>query len=131
VLDGPVRLLRPGAVTRAQIESLVGPLAEAEADARRSPGRLTLHYAPNAPVRLKADGPKAGEVFLGFGPSHPDDGLNLSPKGDTREAAANLFAYLRAADRRQPLAIAVAPIPDDDLGEAINDRLSRAAGFVG
>ncbi len=131
VLDGPVRLLRPGAVTRAQIEALVGPLAEADGDAERSPGRLALHYAPNAPVRLRAEGAKAGEVFLGFGPSHADDGLNLSPVGDTREAAANLFAYLRAADRRRPVAIAVASIPDHELGEAINDRLNRAAGFVG
>ena len=131
VLDGSVRLLRPGGVTRAQIEALVGPLAEAEADARRSPGRLTLHYAPDAPVRLNAAGAAPGEAFLGFGPACADDGLNLSPAGDLREAAAHLFAYLRAADRAKPTGIAVAPIPDQGLGEAINDRLRRAAGFVG
>ncbi len=132
VLDGPPRLLRPGAVTRAQIEALIGPLAEAEADAARSPGRLTRHYAPNAPLRLDADSPRAGEAFLAFGPA--PDGLrvfNLSPNGDLAEAAAKLFAWLRAADATGPTAIAVAPIPEDGLGEAINDRLKRAAGYVG
>jgi len=131
VLDGPVRLLRPGGVTRAQIAAQVGPLADAEADAKRSPGRLTLHYAPDAPVRLNAAGAAPGEAFLGFGPACADDGLNLSPAGDLRQAATRLFAYLRAADRRRPTGIAVAPIPDEGLGEAINDRLRRAAGFVG
>jgi L-threonylcarbamoyladenylate synthase len=131
LLDGPARLLRPGGVTRAQIEALIGPLAEADDDARRSPGRLALHYAPKAPVRLNAQAARPDEVMLGFGPGFADDGFNLSPGGDTREAAANLFAYLRAADRRSPTAIAVAPIPQEGLGEAINDRLRRAAGFVG
>lgn len=130
VLDGPPRLLRPGAVTRGQIEALIGPLAEAEDDARRSPGRMALHYAPDAPVRLNADGPDPGEAFLAFGPAG-DQAFNLSPSGDLAEAAANLFAMLRAADRTRPAAIAVAPIPDEGLGEAINDRLNRAAGFVG
>jgi L-threonylcarbamoyladenylate synthase len=130
LLDAP-RLLRPGAVTRAQIEALIGPLSEAEADAKRSPGRLTRHYAPNLPLRLNAESPRADEVWLGFGP-RGGDGLNLSPEGDLTEAAANLFAYLRAADRLEgPAGIAVAPIPDTGLGEAINDRLRRAAGFVG
>ncbi|RYF93194.1 MAG: translation factor Sua5, partial [Caulobacteraceae bacterium] len=129
VLGGPPRLLRPGAVTRTQIEALIGPLAEAEADAKRSPGRMALHYAPDAPVRLNAAGPEAGEAFLAFGPS--DSPFNLSPARDLAEAAANLFAMLRAADRTGPLAIAVAPIPDSGLGEAINDRLKRAAGFIG
>ena len=129
LLDAP-RLLRPGAVTRAEIEAVIGPLAEADDDAKRSPGRLARHYAPNAPVRLDITEPRAGEAWLSFGP----DGRppwNLSPTGDLREAAANLFAYLRAADRSNPEGIAVAPIPRDGLGEAINDRLKRAAGFVG
>jgi len=129
LLDEP-RLLRPGAVTRAQIEAVVGPLAEADADAKRSPGRLTRHYAPNAPMRLEATAPAAGEAWLSFGPSGSGP-FNLSPTGDLAEAAANLFAYLRAADRTGPAGIAVAPIPDEGLGEAINDRLKRAAGFVG
>jgi L-threonylcarbamoyladenylate synthase len=132
VLDGPVRLLRPGAVTRAQLEAVVGPLAEADDDAKRSPGRLALHYAPDAPVRINADAPNAGEAFLAFGPWPEGEGVfNLSPTGDLAQAAANLFSYLRAADRTAPVSSAVAPIPDEGLGEAINDRLRRAAGFVG
>jgi L-threonylcarbamoyladenylate synthase len=134
LLDGPPRLLRPGAVTREQIEALIGPLAEAEAeaDARRSPGRLARHYAPNAPVRLGAAGPAPGEAFLAFGPAPVGPGVfNLSPSGDLARAAANLFAFLRAADAMAPAAIAVAAIPEHGLGEAINDRLRRAAGQVG
>lgn len=132
LLDGPPRLLRPGAVTRAQIEALIGPLAEAEADAARSPGRLTRHYAPTAPMRLDVDRPGADEAFLAFGPAPEGPRIfNLSPGRDLAEAAANLFAFLRAADAVQPSAIAVAPIPEDGLGEAINDRLRRAAGYIG
>jgi L-threonylcarbamoyladenylate synthase len=131
LLDKP-RLLRPGAVTRAEIEAVIGPLAEADADARRSPGRLARHYAPNLPLRLNAEEPRADEVWLGFGRWGGAGGFNLSPDGDLAEAAANLFAYLRAADRADGAkGIAVAPIPDTGLGEAINDRLRRAAGFVG
>jgi L-threonylcarbamoyladenylate synthase len=132
LLDGPARLLRPGAVTRSQIEALIGPLAEAEADARRSPGRLTRHYAPNAPLRLDADSPRPGEAYLAFGTAPAGDAVfDLSPTGDLREAAARLFSTLRAADALAPTAIAVAPIPEDGLGEAINDRLRRAAGYLG
>lgn len=132
LLDGPPRLLRPGAVTRAEIEALIGPLAEAEADAARSPGRLARHYAPDAPLRLGAEAPNPGEAFLAFGPA-PEGPLvfNLSPSKDLREAAAKLFSALRAANAAHPTAIAVAPIPDEGLGEAINDRLRRAAGHVG
>ncbi|MFC3068561.1 L-threonylcarbamoyladenylate synthase [Phenylobacterium soli] len=126
------RLLRPGAVTRAEIEAVIGPLAEAEADARRSPGRLARHYAPNLPVRLDAAAPEADEAYLAFGPSPAGARVfNLSPAGDLKEAAANLFGFLRAADRSGASGIAVAPIPHEGLGEAINDRLKRAAGFVG
>jgi L-threonylcarbamoyladenylate synthase len=132
LLEGPPRLLRPGAVIRAEIEALIGPLAEADEDAARSPGRLARHYAPEAPVRLDVTAPKPGEAWLAFGPAA--DGplvFNLSRSGDLREAAANLFSALRAADAARPTAIAVAPIPEDGLGEAINDRLRRAAGYVG
>ena len=129
LLDEP-RLLRPGSVTRAEFEALIGPLSEADADARRSPGRLARHYAPNLPLRLNVTEPRAGEVWLGFGP-HGAEAFNLSREGDLAEAAANLFAYLRAADRSGASGIGVAPIPDTGLGEAINDRLRRAAGFVG
>jgi L-threonylcarbamoyladenylate synthase len=132
VLDGQARLLRPGAVTRVQLQQIVGPLAEAEDDAKRSPGRLALHYAPDAPVRINAKAPAAGEAFLAFGPWPAGQGVfNLSPTGALSEAAANLFSFLRAADRTQPTAIAVAVIPEEGLGEAINDRLRRAAGFIG
>lgn len=131
LLDRP-RLLRPGAVTRAEIEAVIGPLADAEADARRSPGRLARHYAPDLPLRLEAEQPNAGEAFLAFGPAPTGPQVwNLSPSGDLAEAAANLFSYLRAADASGAQAIAVAPIPREGLGEAINDRLVRAAGFVG
>lgn len=132
VLDGPPRLLRPGAVTRAQLEAVVGPLAEAQDDAKRSPGRMALHYAPDAPVRINAAAPEPGEAFLAFGPWPDGEGVfNLSSTGDLAQAAANLFSFLRAADRTRPVGIAVAAIPHEGLGEAINDRLRRAAGFVG
>ena len=90
--------------------------------------RLALHYAPEAPVRINAEAPRDGEAFLAFGEPGP---FSLSPTGDLREAAANLFRMLREADRTNPAGIAVSPIPNDGLGEAINDRLKRAAGFVG
>lgn len=124
------RLLRPGSVTRAEIEALIGPLSEAEADAKRSPGRLARHYAPNLPLRLNVTEPRPEEVWLGFGHDGAEP-FNLSRDGDLAEAAANLFAYLRAADRSGASGIAVAPIPEAGLGEAINDRLRRAAGYVG
>jgi L-threonylcarbamoyladenylate synthase len=132
LLDGPPRLLRPGAIIREEIEAVIGPLADADADARRSPGRLARHYAPVAPLRLEAGAPRRGEAFLAFGRFAADAAIfNLSPAGDLAEAAANLFSHLRAADALAPTAIAVAPIPASGLGEAINDRLRRAAGHVG
>jgi L-threonylcarbamoyladenylate synthase len=132
LIDSRARLLRPGGIGREEIAALIGPVADAEADAHRSPGRLARHYAPNAPVRLEASAPLAGEAWLAFGsaPAGPET-WNLSSSGDLREAAANLFAYLRLADQSGCAAIAVAPIPETGLGEAINDRLRRAAGFVG
>lgn len=130
VLDGRVALLRPGAATRAEVEAVVGPLHEA-GEARRSPGRLALHYAPDAPVRIDAVSAGPGEILLGFGPGVGDPRWSLSPSGDLREAAAALFRLLREADRERPSAIVVAPIPREGLGEAIFDRLRRAAGHVG
>lgn len=130
VLDGRVTLLRPGAVTRAEIEALVGPV-DTGGEGHRSPGRLALHYAPDAPVRIEAAAARDGEILLGFGPGSGEARWSLSPTGDLREAAANLFRRLREADREHPVGIAVAPVPDQGLGEAINDRLRRAAGFVG
>lgn len=130
VLDGRVALLRPGSVTREEIEAVVGPL-ERGGEGHRSPGRLTVHYAPDAPVRIEVLEPREGELLLGFGPGVGDPRWSLSPTGDLREAAANLFRRFREADRAGVSAIAVSPIPDAGLGEAINDRLRRAAGFVG
>lgn len=130
VLDDRVALLRPGAVTRRQIEAVVGPLHES-GEGHRSPGRLTLHYAPDAPVRIEATEARPGEILLGFGPGVGDPRWSLSPSGDPQEAAANLFRLLRTADRENPAGIAVSPVPSEGLGEAINDRLRRAAGYVG
>ncbi|MGB6321375.1 MAG: Sua5 family C-terminal domain-containing protein, partial [Xanthobacteraceae bacterium] len=97
------------------------------------PGMLASHYAPRTPVRLDAESVKAGEALLAFGPAPARDAekavkaLNLSARGDVLEAAANLFSYLRLLDGAGATAIAAMPIPHDDLGEAINDRLRRAA----
>ncbi len=131
----PPTLLRPGGVTREDIEAEIGPVALSAAlpaggSARKSPGQLESHYAPSCPVRLQATAVTPGEALLAFGP-HPVAGatrsLNLSPSGDLAEAAANLFAHLRALDRPGVSAIAVMPIPETGLGLAINDRLRRAA----
>ncbi len=119
-------LLRPGGVTAEAIEAIVGPLASAGEGPLRSPGQLESHYAPALPVRLGAVEARPGEALLAFGPS-VSSARNLSPSGDLTEAAANLFAYLRALDRPEHSAIAVMPIPEEGLGRAINDRLRRAA----
>ena len=125
------RLLRPGSITRDQLEAVVGPLEADDAEGHRSPGRLSLHYAPDAPVRIEAEEARPGEILLGFGPGAGDPRWSLSLTGDLTEAAARLFRLLREADREHPTGIAVSPIPAAGLGEAINDRLRRAAGFVG
>ena len=121
-------LLRPGGVSLEELEEALGRKIEtAGAGATiASPGMLESHYAPGLPLRMEAAGAEAGEALLGFGPA-PDATLNLSQSGDLREAAANLFAMLRALDRPDFTAIAVMPIPETGLGRAINDRLRRAA----
>ena len=132
-VEGELVLLRPGAVTREAIERVAGPLAAGLGEGHRSPGRLARHYAPSKPLRLDVREPSPGAAYLAFGPE-PAGGVssfNLSPSGDLAEAAANLFAFLRAADRTDAPVIEAAPIPHRDLGEAINDRLQRAAGRVG
>ncbi|WP_420566551.1 L-threonylcarbamoyladenylate synthase [Thalassobaculum sp.] len=121
------RLLRPGSVTREQIEDLVGPVDLAgQGDAITAPGMLASHYAPAAAVRLNATEVRDGEVGLDFAGQLGSE-TDLSPSGDPVEAAANLFALLRALDRPGVSAIAVAPVPEAGLGAAINDRLRRAA----
>jgi len=130
-------LLRSGGIPRAAVERVLGrPLAKPAADtaeAPAAPGMLASHYAPSARLRLEAKKVHASEALLAFGPraipgaASAVAALNLSPKGDLIEAAANLFAHLRALDRPDVTCIAVMPIPQDGLGEAINDRLARAA----
>lgn len=135
-LGGAPKLLRPGGVPRAALEAAIGrELVVADAAqgaAPISPGLLASHYAPEAAVRLEAAVPLPGEAWLGFGPEPeglalPPLALNLSPKGDLAEAAANLFAALRQLDEAGATTIAVAPVPMQGLGEAINNRLGRAA----
>jgi len=120
-------LLRAGAIPRSGIEMLTGPLAAPRDTAVQSPGQLASHYAPRAKLRLNAEVAERGEVLLGFGPKAPRGVMNLSEGANLREAAANLFAMLHALDAKGAKAIAVMPIPQDGLGEAINDRLRRAA----
>jgi L-threonylcarbamoyladenylate synthase len=120
-------LLRPGGLPRAAIEQVLGqPLAEAGGGTFHSPGMLESHYAPKATVRLEASSPQSGETYIGFG-GHAHGSYNLSIRGDLTEAAANLFRLLHEIDHAGAKAIAVAPIPSEGLGEAINDRLRRAA----
>jgi L-threonylcarbamoyladenylate synthase len=137
--DEPM-LLRPGGVPRGEIERVLGralklPPADAASDSAQplAPGMLASHYAPRAKVRLHAESVEPGEALLAFGLgaiSGIDAAamvMNLSERGDLNEAATNLFGHLRALDARGARTIAVMPIPDEGLGEAINDRLRRAA----
>jgi L-threonylcarbamoyladenylate synthase len=133
-------LLRPGGLPRAEIERLLGrPLAQAPEESESNcsqplaPGMLASHYAPRTKVRLGAESVEPGEALLAFGPDAIPGGdaagavMNLSVRGDLSEAAANLFGYLRTLDAKGARAIAVMPVPHHGLGEAINDRLRRAA----
>jgi L-threonylcarbamoyladenylate synthase len=137
--DAPM-LLRPGGLPRAEIERVLGralqqPPAETERNSSRplAPGMLASHYAPRARVRLNAVAIEPGEALLAFGLGAisgidaATSVMNLSERGDLDEAAANLFGFLRALDARGVQTIAVMPVPDEGLGEAINDRLRRAA----
>jgi L-threonylcarbamoyladenylate synthase len=135
-----LRLLRPGGIPREQIERVLGrallqPPDEADHDTDQplAPGMLASHYAPRTKVRLNASKIEPGEALLAFGSdSIPGTDaaiavMNLSTRGDLHEAAANLFGYLRALDAKAARGIAVMPVPHHGLGEAINDRLRRAA----
>lgn len=134
-LGGRCAILRPGGVPREAIEQVAGRLDEHspdEANAPIAPGLLASHYAPRARLRLDAREPAPGEGWLGFGPDPAGAAMagvraNLSPKADLIEAAAALFGALRALDASGAARIAVAAIPREGLGEAIRDRLSRAA----
>ncbi len=118
VTGGPLRLLRPGPVA---IDAALSP-----AEAIESPGQLQSHYAPSKPLRLNAAAADEDEFLIGFGPVA--GAASLSPSGDLAEAAARLFDLLHQADASPNARIAVAPVPGDGLGIAINDRLQRAEG---
>ncbi len=133
-------LLRPGGLPREDIERVLGralaqPPQEIDVDSAQplAPGMLASHYAPRTRVRLNAENVARDEALLAFGLHRlhgADDAvaiMNLSANGDVAEAAANLFGYLRTLDAKKARAIAVMPIPNEGLGEAINDRLRRAA----
>lgn len=129
--DVPV-LLREGGLAREVIEQVLGKMIEvASADAPvTAPGQLRSHYAPRGSLRMNAERPEPGEVWIGFGPACPGtEGLTLSASGDLTEAAAALFHALHRADTLSGAhgRIAVAPVPETGLGRAINDRLKRAA----
>lgn len=127
------RLLRSGGIARSEIETITGPLASAGKGEVSAPGMMASHYAPRARLRLDAREVRPGEALLAFGSVLPDQAgnagkvLNLSERGDLVEAASRLYAYLRELDASGAEAIAVAPIPGEGLGEAIRDRLARAA----
>ena len=135
-LDGP-KLLRPGGLPREQIEAVLeAPLGDPPIgafDAPVAPGMIESHYAPRAKLRLAVDHVNPGEALLAFGlklPVSTKDAvlvLNLSPGADLVEAATNLFSDLRTLDESGVDTIAVMPVPNEGLGEAINDRLARAA----
>ncbi|OAI91107.1 translation factor Sua5 [Rhizobium sp. GHKF11] len=134
--DGRVRLLRPGGVVTAEIERVAGKRLERSEKASaaiEAPGMLASHYAPGAAVRLNATSVSPGEALIRFegipvaGEETARAVFDLSPSGDLSEAAANLFDYLKAADASGADSIAITSIPTHGLGEAINDRLSRAA----
>jgi L-threonylcarbamoyladenylate synthase len=135
VVDGALRLLRPGGLAAEEIEKVSGvKLLRGSPDSDvEAPGMLSSHYAPAAHLRLDVDFVREGEALLAFGPrrakgaEHTSAALNLSQTGDLREAAANLFSHLQALDRSGAAVIAVEPVPHHGLGEAINDRLARAA----
>ncbi|MFP1631774.1 L-threonylcarbamoyladenylate synthase [Zhengella sp. ZM62] len=134
VEDGVVRLLRPGGVTADDIEAMgLSVIRNRPGVAVEAPGMLASHYAPRATMRLNAESVEPGEALLAFGPDriagHEAAAalLNLSPAGDLGQAAANLFAHMHALDATGVARIAVEPVPMTGLGEAINDRLARAA----
>jgi len=131
-VTGEPIILRPGGIARADIARVIGRsvgVADGEPARPASPGMAARHYAPLTPLRLNALHVGAGEALLAFGTPirHTGAVVNLSPSADLAEAAANLYAALRALDRSGAPRIAAMPIPEQGLGEAINDRLRRAA----
>ncbi|WP_181182240.1 MULTISPECIES: L-threonylcarbamoyladenylate synthase [unclassified Mesorhizobium] len=133
VEDGRLRLLRPGGIGAEEIEAVAGAKLSRGASGIEAPGMLASHYAPRTAMRLNVGDVAEGEALLAFGRNRAEGWeraaalRNLSETGDLREAASNLFAFMQALDRVGAATIAVEPIPLEGLGEAINDRLARAA----
>lgn len=124
--DGSWQLLRPGPVSEARLGGVLGaPARPDESTAIEAPGQLASHYSPGKPVRLDAREALPGEFHIGFGGTGGD--IDLSPDGDLAEAASRLYAALHAAAASPKPVIAVAPVPNEGMGAAINDRLRRAA----
>lgn len=124
--DGTWQLLRPGPVTEGQIAGLLGPATPLREAAIEAPGQLARHYSPGKPVRLSALAAEDDEYMIGFGETGGD--CTLSATGDLAEAAARLYACLHDASASHRPRIAIAPIAQEGIGAAINDRLRRAAG---
>ena len=124
-------LLRAGGVTREQLEEALNEpvyISDGNPDKPTSPGQLLKHYAPSKKFRINVTAPEEDELFIAFGAGYPDALMNLSPSGNLREAAANLFAFMREADKNPHYAkMAMAPIPNEGVGLAINDRIRRAS----
>lgn len=124
--DGGWQVLRPGPITEAKISAILGaPAGLVTSDRIEAPGQLASHYAPGKPVRLNASTARPDEFLIGFGPVA--GAISLSPAGDLAEAAARLYDCLHQAAAASQPRIAIAPIPDEGIGNAINDRLRRAA----
>jgi L-threonylcarbamoyladenylate synthase len=122
---GRWQLLRPGPISEAELAELLGPADPLHDVAIEAPGQLASHYAPGKPIRLDATEAGPNEFMIGFGGVAGD--LSLSPSGDLAEAAACLYASLHRAAASPKPAIAIAPIPAGGIGDAIRDRLARAA----
>jgi len=122
---GGWQILRPGPVTEVQLSAVLGGTSEVAVSGIEAPGQLASHYAPGKPVRLGAVQAGADEFHIGFGPVAGE--VTLSASGDLAEAAARLYAALHQGSAATQPRIAVAPIPQDGIGAAINDRLKRAA----
>ena len=125
--DGGWQVLRPGPIPESQISAILGGLNEGVTSTAKveAPGQLASHYAPGKPVRLNAEQAEPDEFHIGFGDISGD--VNLSPAADLAEAASRLYAVLHDAAAADQPRIAVAPVPDEGMGAAINDRLRRAA----
>jgi L-threonylcarbamoyladenylate synthase len=123
--DGSWQVLRPGPITSAQLEALLGAPSTASGSAIEAPGQLESHYAPGKPVRLNASAAEPDEFFIGFGAIAGDS--QLSMRADLAEAASRLYAALHEAAAAPQPRIAVASVPSEGIGAAINDRLRRAA----